>query len=285
MNMKIHSHVAELTDVEGIKNRLDSATVTFNSYVADFDAQSVKLNKEKDERLVPIKQLMYTAQAELQKIRLEYEIACIESWGGMVDEDTVSPYIYSMIVWWHKNPDAMPNLDMIINNPPYKYFCRSALIAFIGDCGLICHPKWENTRCNLGRVSLRHSPSRYQMPFVLRGIPAFSQVMEKDDDGRVRFSIGNVCVRIYFEDELGFGVRRIAEYKEILINFEDKQCCLTINVTDESCADELIVLNFPDIRSAYLHLIASRYRTKRYYHQLIKSNCNYSHTEMQERSE
>ncbi|MBA5204778.1 hypothetical protein F9U39_15645 [Pectobacterium versatile] len=271
--------------IDEVKHRLDSVTVIFNSYVADFDAQSVKLNKEKDERLVPIKQLMYTAQAELKKIRLEYEIACIESWGGMVDEGKVSPYIYSMIVWWHKNPDAMPDLDMIINNPPYKYFCRSALFAFIEDCGLVCHPKWDEKRCHLGRVSLRHSPSRYQMPFVLRGIPAFSQVMEKDDDGRVRFSIGNVCVRIYFEDELGFGVRRIAEYKELLINSEDKQCCLTINVTDESCADELIALNFPDIRSAYLHLIASRYRTKRYYHQLIKSKCNYSHTEMQERSE
>lgn len=27
MNMKIHRHVAEQTDVEGIKNRLDSATM------------------------------------------------------------------------------------------------------------------------------------------------------------------------------------------------------------------------------------------------------------------
>ncbi|MEL0579060.1 hypothetical protein AACK17_10930 [Pectobacterium punjabense] len=267
--------------IDEVKHRLDSVTVTFNSYLADFDVQSVKLNKEKDERLAPTKQLMYTAYSELQKVRLEYEIACIKSWGGTVDEDEVSPYIYSMIVWWHKNPDAMPDLNMIINNPPYKHFSRSALLTFIADCGLICRPKWDDKRCHLGRVSLRHTPSRYQMPSVLKGISAFSQVMEKDDDGRVRFTIGNVCVRIYFEDELGFGVRRIADYKELLINPEGKQCYLTLNISmldeiDESHGDELITLSFPDIRSAYLHLIASQYRTKRYYRQLIKQNSSSS---------
>lgn len=268
------------SEFERIKHRLDSATVTFNSYVAEFDAQSVKLNKEMNERLAPTNQLMSTAYTELKKVRLEYEIACIKSWGGMVDEDKVSPYIYSMIVWWHKNPDAMPDLDMIINNPPYKYFCRSALFAFIEDCGLVCHPKWDEERCHLGSVSLRHSPSRYQMyqpPSVLIGMSAFLHVMERDKNGRVRFSIGNVCVRVYFEDELGFGVRRIADYKELLINPEEKQCHLTLNISifdesDGSYGDELITLSFPDIRSAYLHLIASRYRTKRYYQRLVALN-------------
>ncbi|MBI0473166.1 hypothetical protein WCT78_00250 [Pectobacterium versatile] len=264
--------------IDEVKHRLDSVTVTFNSYLADFDAQSVKLNKEKDERLSPTEQLMYTAYSELQKVRLEYEIACIKSWGGTVDEGEVSPYIYSMIIWWHKNPDAMPDLNMIINNPPYKYFSRSALLTFMADCGLIFHPKWDDKRCHLGNVHLRATPSRYQMPFVLRGISAFSQVMEIDENGRVRFFIDYACVRIYFENELGFGVRRIADYEGILVNPEDKQCYLTLRISmiDESYDDELIILNFPDIRSAYLHLIASRYRTKRYYRQLIKQNSSSS---------
>lgn len=248
------------------KLRLDLATDVLNSQVAELDAKLSKL----ESGLIQQRDSVIAAHAKLQKVRLEYEIACIKSWGGTVDEGEVSPYIYSMIVWWHKNPDAMPDLDMIVNNPPYKYFSRSALFAFIADCGLICRPKWDEKRCYLRNVSLRQTPSRYQMPFVLRGISAFTSVMEKDEDGWVRFSIEYVCVRIYFEDE--FGVSHIANYRELLVNPEGKQCYLTLHISmiDESYGDKLIILNFPDIRSAYLHLIASRYRTKRYYRQLIK---------------
>ncbi|UVO09336.1 hypothetical protein LW347_05005 [Pectobacterium polonicum] len=255
-----------------LKHRLDSATNIFNQRLADFELLKKDLNKSLDS----ISHLMCNAHLELQKIRLEYEIAFIESWGGMVDKRDAS--LEAIPVWWHKNPDAMPDLNMIINNPPYKYFSRSALLTFIADCGLICRPKWDETRCHLGRVSLRHTPSRYQMPSVLRGIPAFSQVMERDENGRVRFSIEYACVRIYFENKLGFGVRRIADYENLLVNPEDKQCYLTLRISmiDESYDDELIVLNFPDIRSAYLHLIASRYRTKRYYQRLIKQNSSSS---------
>ncbi|MBE5221329.1 hypothetical protein IG608_07600 [Pectobacterium sp. A113-S21-F16] len=255
-----------------LKHRLDLATNIFNQRLADFELLKKDLNKSLDS----MGHLMFTAHAELQKIRLEYEIACIESWGGIVDKRDAS--LEAISVWWHKNPDAMPDLNMIINNPPYKYFSRSALLAFMADCGLIFHPKWDDKRCHLGNVHLRATPSRYQMPFVLRGISAFSQVMERDENGRVRFSIDYACVRIYFENELGFGVRRIADYEGILVNPEDKQCYLTLRISmiDESYDDELIILNFPDIRSAYLHLIASRYRTKRYYRQLIKQNSSSS---------
>lgn len=263
------------SDIEGIKRRLNSSTVTFDSYTAGFNAQSIKLNKEMNERLAPTKQLMYTAYAELQKVRLEYEIACIKSWGGTVEGEDAS--LESMGVWWHKNPEAMPDFDMIVNHPPYKYFSRSALLAFIVDCGLICHPKWVDKRCHLERVSLRHTPSRYQMyqmPSVLIGISAFSQVMERDENGFVSFFIENVCVRIYFEDEFGFGVRTIAGYKELLVNPENKQCHLVLYVgdVDELYDNDLITLHFPDVRSAYLHLIACQYRTKRYYQRLVKLN-------------
>ncbi|QDX30928.1 hypothetical protein [Dickeya poaceiphila] len=264
-------------------NLLDEKFKKVKQAIHQFESEQSRFNSKVDTIKSEFEQALSAAQVNIQKAKIEYELTCIKSWGGVYrapPEEDEHWYWKDIYVEWPQG--TQPDLAMLIH-PPYRGFCRYVLMRFAMDCGLACNlSQWDGSRYHLDFVCLRHPPSRYQLhllPSVLHGISVFSKVMACDRDGYARLELTSCMRKIIFQD---MRFELLAEYIELLVSPETGESKVTLEI--ESCiysvvsdinhwnGKKRITLKFPNVREAYLHLIAVKYRSWKFYRKIYEGS-------------
>ncbi|AYC17905.1 hypothetical protein DZA65_01000 [Dickeya dianthicola] len=252
-------------------NLLDKKLKKIEQAIHEFESEQSRFNSRVDAVKSEFEKNLRTAHSDIEIAKIEFELACVKSWGGVYRSPPENDECWRDICpEWPQG--TQPDLAMIIQ-PPYRGFCRHVLIRFAVDCGLACDlKKWDGSRYHLV-VRLRHPPSRYQFPWVLRGISAFSKVMPCDRNGYARLELNSVST-INFQD-----VKLCIVYIELLVSPKTGESKITLEIgsylfpgISDIAHDgtKRITLKFPNVREAYLHLIAVKYRSWKFYRKIYE---------------
>ncbi|GAB7269946.1 hypothetical protein DZS_13390 [Dickeya ananatis] len=264
---------------------LDEKFKKVKQAIHEFESEQSRFNSRVDAVKSEFEQALSAAQVNIQKAKIEYELACIKSWGGIYrappEEDPEEDerwYWKDIYAEWPQG--TQPDLAMLIH-PPYRGFCRYVLMRFAMDCGLACNlGRWDGSRYHLEFVCLRHPPSRYQLhllPSVLHGISVFSKVMPYDRNGYAHLGLTSGMSKIIFPD-----VKLCIEYIELLVSPETGETKITLEIgsyilfpgISDIAHDgtKRITLKFHNVREAYLHLIAAKYRSWKFYRKIYEGS-------------